>query len=1395
MANPSASGQGIIHNIGKYFVMLLVIAYIFTNSAIAYNDAGGNLKNIQWAKIIYPNYVKNIVTDVSSSFSSGSGTASTDTKPGDTISGNNPIIDSVIKNQNPDSTPPPKTENKTNPVDNKNPPTPDNSGEKSSGWSIWKWILVIGIIVIAGGTLTGVGLLYFGNRKIKPRKEPEGKKVTYKDILDMKCVIVNRKERTVREVIAFFYVSLKDIPSKDLVVDKIVKMFDKLRDTLNKSNNETFELTSSIVMTTSKLLHLFFDFITNLILLENLNITQSELIFNLVKEYEREISTKNNSKKTETDSNDKNSAEEIHEKNNDSKNSSFASDSSKVNIEDANVISEENKKNYTVLKKEVIDEKYVYSQLFVKYASLLKEDEQTIKKYAIEVARDIISEFKSAAKEIGFGTTLFKQIYETKDIKILESNLRNIFKMKKHTRDVLIAVLEKKREELLNSKIPSRVLVYGIIEELKNHGKELDKSLEGKLKESISAASTLQKIAKSWIVLNNVILRKNIEADNEIRKCIEKIDRFVPEDNENVDIILKNKTELEEILRVISKLGKYFDDEASSFKNVNKMIESMKDNENEKKEKKIEAIYGFAVEMHTKYHTIEEDITRRESNELITYVKVMSKIPEIKRYRKEIENEIKEMDAAKIKDSISEEPPVEESKFMKYTSGSPTTEKFMKYTSDENNLEEIKNHHVEFPELNIPPNMSSHDVDKLKEERQELINRVMKNLIQIDGVNNYYAVLSNNDEVIEVYRDLSNYKDHEEGDKQIINLSEINNELKNKLNSKIKDRKKNRESILLTDRIIEIVIAVGKEQSLERLNKLSEHINEKAKSYLNFALKEKTLFKCYMNLINSIYGILTATNPTYKKVDEYMYEIMKDIEKEKQKNNENLNFYNNEDFVLIINNQIALYKSTGQLCTLISVKINENYEDIIAHLGKMPIKDKITRIGDYVLIFILRSDESSINNYINKLKEFDMHYLTINDSIDYADQFVEKLLEEKTLPEATNEIEELKRIKYLRSIFGDIVQKKKNGDDFFFVEPVVGSSKETYLENVEDGSVFIVYKFANKFYMYWNVGIGNKEIVHFGEEKLGYDEFIIPYGKNMFGSDITTKEMRINGLIGYDMGEVKRLSNNRWLYEKVDKLDGHNTLVIPESNTTKVEKFYQGINKLELPDKYEMQDANAVAEWMENNGIEYNKDATLSLYAMSKEEIVELRGKLEALKKDENIAHTFKDVFNILTKRIDWLLRDGDKSYNETRDYYARMAEISTVSESSTTKQLKVKLEEAKEFSPVEKTVGKKPKKKEDKLNRKYILVESEGYTIDISYSDYPTNFYETSFEEKNNISVISVVDNVNIKSSAQKYRLDLIFDVDGEYGYVRVDKPAKVQWKEGKGVLKERGKIKLEDY
>ena len=1369
MANPSASGQGIIHNIGKYFMMLLVISYIFTNSAIAYNDAGGNLKNIQWARIIYPNYVKDIVTDISSSFSSGSETASTDTKPGDTASGNNPIIDSVIKNQNQDSTPTPKTEDKTNPVDNKNPAAPESSGEKSSGWSVWKWILVIGIIVIIFGTLTGVGLLYFGNRKIKLRKEPEGKKITYKDILDMKCVIANGKERTVREVIAFFYVSLKDIPNKDLVVDKIEKMFDKLKDALNESDNKTFELTSSIVMTTSKLLHLFFDFITDLILLENLSISQSELIFNLVKEYEREISTKNNSKKTETDSADKSSSGDIHKKDNsDSENPSAAPDSSKVDIEDANIISEENKKNYSALKKELIDEKYVYSQLFVKYANLLKEDDNTINRYAIEVARDIISEFDSAAKGIGFETTLFKQIYETYDIKILESNFRNIFKMKKHTRDVLIAVLEKKREELLNSKMPSRVLVYGIIEELKNHGKEPDKSLEGKLKESISAASTLQKIAKSWIVLNNVILRKNIEADNEIRKCIEKIDRFVSEDNENADIILKNKAELEEMLGVISKLEKYFDNEADSFKNVNKMIESMKDDENEKKEGKIEAIYGFAVEMHTKYHAIEEDITRRESNELIIYVKVMGKIPEIKRYREEIENEIKGMETTK-------EVPVSNTSENYSSKPENSTAKIpIKYIGEKDGKEWFEsNTQIEYFYMtreNGKWKLCINDLLLAKKPSQEY-EFIYKKFFELVKAKNpmYYRIK----EPAILNWDLTAGKGYLEQEGILEQVGD-KEEIKNKDNEETiqvdyifvhengdLDKFNNKTGMYLSKmpngnyELNQKEDIFGDGVHLKSTQFSYKIINAREANDLPLRILKKPIYK--WNSSSETGTLLERGEAKYvSKPSEagYKPETKEDSKESDSENSieteikkiktdgKNKYYYELEDFKLILNNQIALYKSTGQLCALISVKIKKNISEILESItGK---KDKITITENQALILITGGEQKLIEVHLNKLKGFGIHYLIIDDSIHYAEQFIEKVIKNGSKPsgafplETKNDNEQsssmksyngdiainrdnkqemleklkdiieitgslvietnvelpklekvgndiwvkqngrleantlekignlqinkggkveaeslrevfdsifiegdlyapmletvgsfrvvgslyapklamvngksvtkeqlnnthsegnklknvisppktetptkeniepvkenkgLERIEYLRSIFDDIVQKKKNGDMFFFVEPVLGDSKKTYFENVDGGSEFIVYKFADKFYMYWNTGISNKEHVRFGKEELGFDEFIISYGGKIFGYDVTTKEMRINKSIGYDMGEVKHYLGNRWVYEKgnYEEMQEKGETVVTKENLKGITDDYKNLSRPEFQQKY-----------------------------------------------------------------------------------------------------------------------------------------------------------------------------------------------------------------------------------
>ena len=453
-------------------------------------------------------------------------------------------------------------------------------------------------------------------------------------------------------------------------------------------------------------------------------------------------------------------------------------------------------------------------------------------------------------------------------------------------------------------------------------------------------------------------------------------------------------------------------------------------------------------------------------------------------------------------------------------------------------------------------------------------------------------------------------------------------------------------------------------------------------------------------------------------------------------------YYELEDFKLILNNQIALYKSTGQLCALISVKIKKNISEILESItGK---KDKITITENQALILITGGEQKLIEVHLNKLKGFGIHYLTIDDSIHYAEQFIEKVIKNGSKPsgafplETKNDNEQsssmksyngdiainrnnkqemleklkdiieitgslvietnvelpklekvgndiwvkqngrleantlekignlqinkggkveaeslrevfdsifiegdlyapmletvgsfrvvgslyapklamvngksvtkeqlnnthsegnklknvisppktetptkeniepvkenkgLERIEYLRSIFDDIVQKKKNGDMFFFVEPVLGDSKKTYFENVDGGSEFIVYKFADKFYMYWNTGISNKEHVRFGKEELGFDEFIISYGGKIFGYDVTTKEMRINKSIGYDMGEVKHYLGNRWVYEKgnYEEMQEKGETVVTKENLKGITDDYKNLSRPEFQQKY-----------------------------------------------------------------------------------------------------------------------------------------------------------------------------------------------------------------------------------
>lgn len=89
------------------------------------------------------------------------------------------------------------------------------------------------------------------------------------------------------------------------------------------------------------------------------------------------------------------------------------------------------------------------------------------------------------------------------------------------------------------------------------------------------------------------------------------------------------------------------------------------------------------------------------------------------------------------------------------------------------------------------------------------------------------------------------------------------------------------------------------------------------------------------------------------------------------------NFYNIDDFSLIINNQIALYKSTGQTFRLVSIKYAEDLDRntlFTAHHLQNAVrlavdrKDKICAVGDLILVLMTKDDQKNLTNFISRVK-------------------------------------------------------------------------------------------------------------------------------------------------------------------------------------------------------------------------------------------------------------------------------------------------------------------------------------------------------------------------------------------------------------------------------------------
>lgn len=128
------------------------------------------------------------------------------------------------------------------------------------------------------------------------------------------------------------------------------------------------------------------------------------------------------------------------------------------------------------------------------------------------------------------------------------------------------------------------------------------------------------------------------------------------------------------------------------------------------------------------------------------------------------------------------------------------------------------------------------------------------------------------------------------------------------------------------------------------------------------------------------------------------------------------NFYSLDDFKLILNNQIAMYKTTGQVFTLASFKLASkdirNSSLTINQLKNIiristEKKDKICQVDEQICVLLVKEDPKSISDFISKIKlnlptddsterevmasDVYFNFLKVSDAFENADEMLTKL--------------------------------------------------------------------------------------------------------------------------------------------------------------------------------------------------------------------------------------------------------------------------------------------------------------------------------------------------------------------------------------------------------------------
>ena len=131
--------------------------------------------------------------------------------------------------------------------------------------------------------------------------------------------------------------------------------------------------------------------------------------------------------------------------------------------------------------------------------------------------------------------------------------------------------------------------------------------------------------------------------------------------------------------------------------------------------------------------------------------------------------------------------------------------------------------------------------------------------------------------------------------------------------------------------------------------------------------------------------VISEQKPRSLEVNQYTSSLTQKVKKYKslaevdvpEENFTFTSYYNENDFKLILNNQIALFKSTGQVFTLMSFRLDKTAEiKKLLSLTQLQNairlatdkKDKICIINNDVVVLITKGDMESVNSVIGRVK-------------------------------------------------------------------------------------------------------------------------------------------------------------------------------------------------------------------------------------------------------------------------------------------------------------------------------------------------------------------------------------------------------------------------------------------